>query len=359
MITMLPDRQRELLTAFLDGQLSPRQHKAVLRLLHRSSEARDLLRQLQEDSHALRGLPRHSLPADFPFRVLRVAAERGLRPGMNRTPLQPRRVPAWAGLATAAAVLLTVGTGTFLYFGGGESAPEGVAVGKPNVPVPPRNAPPPETGVRLALNDLGQEAGRTLLAKELRRGTAHHLALDAGDPARTVKHLEAALRRNGIQLLADPAVTASLARRQPGKGYLVYVENVRPEELAVVLRHATPAAAHGSLDQDSMLINLMSEHDRTHLARLLGIPVGQLQLPKAPAIPLHEPPIFVPEKHSGKEPANATPPQPKGPDRLAVVLAYDGNNSAPSAEVRRFLAARRHHYTGTLQVYLVVHDASL
>jgi len=42
---MLSDQVLELLTAFVDGELHQRQREEVLRLLNRSSEARELVRQ--------------------------------------------------------------------------------------------------------------------------------------------------------------------------------------------------------------------------------------------------------------------------------------------------------------------------
>src|SRR5690554_4220586 len=110
---MLSDSDRELLTGFLDGQLGPRERTAALRLLQQSSEARQMLRRMQEDSHALRGLPRQGLPADFAVGVMRVAAERGLRPGVAPKPVRPR-LSVWAKLAAAAAVLVAVGGGALL-----------------------------------------------------------------------------------------------------------------------------------------------------------------------------------------------------------------------------------------------------
>jgi hypothetical protein len=353
---MLSDSDRELLTAFLDGQLGARERTAALRLLQRSSEARQMLLQFQEDSHALRELPRQSLPTDFSTRVLRVAAERGLRPGTARPPVRPR-LPAWARLAVAAALLLAVGGGALLVLGG-QDTPEGVAVGIPTVPLPPKDAPPPETGLRLALRDLDQEAARTRLTKELHPGSSYHLALDSGDTSRTVKQLEAAFRATGIQLLVDPRAGASLARREPGKRYVVYAENVRPVELAAMLRRLgreEGLVRRNDLDHDSVLVNPMSAQDNTDLAHLLGIPEDRLRLPKL--VPLSEPPIHVPGKPKGKETAD-NGQAAKQPPRLAVVLPDEAGNPAASAALRRFLASRRHHYASTLQVYLVVHDAS-
>src|SRR5437868_7421574 len=103
---MLSERHSQLLTAYLDRELSARERKAVFRLLRRSPEARALLRQMQQDARALGQLPARKLPADFPLKVVRTIAERGLRPGGLRPPIRPRGIPAWAGLAAAAAVLL-------------------------------------------------------------------------------------------------------------------------------------------------------------------------------------------------------------------------------------------------------------
>src|SRR6266540_1688814 len=113
---MLADRDSQLLTAYLDGELGTRQRKAVTRLLHRSADARKLFEQLQQDANALRDLPPHKLPANFPLRVLRTIAERGVRPGGSPPVPRPAAIPAWVGLGLAAAVLLAVTAGSFLYF---------------------------------------------------------------------------------------------------------------------------------------------------------------------------------------------------------------------------------------------------
>jgi hypothetical protein len=116
---MLLDRYRQLLTAYVDGELTARQRRHVARLLRRSPEARQLLQQLQEDAHALRHLPRPALPADLTEPVLHTIAERRLTPGRRRA---ARVSPAasWTGpliaWAAAAAVLLTLGAASYLYF---------------------------------------------------------------------------------------------------------------------------------------------------------------------------------------------------------------------------------------------------
>jgi hypothetical protein len=114
---MQADRYHELLTAYVDGELSTRQRKAVLRLLHKSAEARTLLRQLQANADALRNLPRRTLGPDFPGQVLASIAQRGLLPaGKGVVQLRPAHWPTWAGWAAAAALLLSVSAASYFAF---------------------------------------------------------------------------------------------------------------------------------------------------------------------------------------------------------------------------------------------------
>lgn len=116
---MLRDRYRQLVTAFVDGELSSRQRRQVTRLLSRSPEARQLLQQLQADALALRQLPIPVLPADLSGPVLRTIAERRLTPGQRRI-AQSYSVTKWmaplASWAAAAAVLFILGASSYLYF---------------------------------------------------------------------------------------------------------------------------------------------------------------------------------------------------------------------------------------------------
>lgn len=116
---MLLDRYRRLLTAYIDGELSSRQRRHVVRLLHRSEEARQLLQQLKADARALRQLPRPPIPMDLTGPVLRLIAEGNLTPHQNRT-IKAAAATAWMGplasWAVAAAVLLTLGVASYFYF---------------------------------------------------------------------------------------------------------------------------------------------------------------------------------------------------------------------------------------------------
>jgi hypothetical protein len=146
---MLPDRYSELLTAYVDGELSPRQQKVVQDLLHRSAEARAFCRQLQADADLLRGLPPRKLGADFSQQVVEAIGQTS-RPAM-RPPPGARRVvpwPAWSGWAAAAAILLAVGVLSYLAFPlfSGDRRPAQVVVRpETNRPeTPPRDGAPLE-----------------------------------------------------------------------------------------------------------------------------------------------------------------------------------------------------------------------
>ena len=145
---MLPERYRELLTGYVDGELSARQRRHALRLLRRSAEARRLLQRLQSDSDALIHLPKPRLDRDLSAPVLhKIAAARPLptRPARRFAP--SRAYPAWVGAAAAAAVLFVVGTASYCFFSSlrHQTAPA-VAQNRTNPTVDVPNMRPPADG---------------------------------------------------------------------------------------------------------------------------------------------------------------------------------------------------------------------
>ncbi len=116
---MLLNRYRQLLTAYVDGELSNRQRRAVDRLLKQSVEAQQLLQQLQRDARTLRALPRPALSEDLSVRIVRTIHERRLAPGRRRLAKLSTNA-AWFGsfvpYAAAASVLFLLGAVSYLYF---------------------------------------------------------------------------------------------------------------------------------------------------------------------------------------------------------------------------------------------------
>lgn len=110
---MLTERDQRLLTAAVDGTLTPAQSQKLDQLLDRSSQARDLLKKMQSDAQRLRQLPRQTSPIDFVGPVLATIQQAQPTPAIRtlpsrRMPTQPRFVP----LAVAASICLAITLGT-------------------------------------------------------------------------------------------------------------------------------------------------------------------------------------------------------------------------------------------------------
>jgi hypothetical protein len=104
-------RNDELLSAYLDRELSPDERAAMDRLLERSPEARERLRELEVTSRFVRRLPQHTVDTDLAECVIeRLRNDSLLRP----PPIEPVRKShrlSWrisAPLAAAATVLIAV-----------------------------------------------------------------------------------------------------------------------------------------------------------------------------------------------------------------------------------------------------------
>jgi anti-sigma factor RsiW len=366
---MLPDRYTQLLTAYIDGQLGARQRRAVERLLQRSPEARKLFLDLQRDSASLAELPHVPSPPDMSSRVLRAIAQQGVRPAASAAARPASGFPGWAGVAIAASVLGLITFASYSFFSQvlpGE--PEGPALVEAAPPAPTaKETPkaPPEPGQRFAAADLGKEPTRRQLATELRKDTSYHLRVAARDSVKAVRQMTTALKNSGIKLVVDPSAQARMTKPAKGTSYLLYAENVRPDELAALLaglaaNGQTPAA----LPIDSVLVSAMSNDQRRQVADLLGVGPDKLGPPPPrpraadePMPPLTD--VIIPApKDTGK--ARPAPKLPPAPEREALVVAYEsGSNPLASAEVRRFLQNRRPQMPGTLQVVLVLQDAAV
>jgi anti-sigma factor RsiW len=123
---MLPERDRELLTAYIDGELNNRQRRTLTKLLRRSPEARKLLKEMQADSDELRALAPAHLKQDLSDSVLMLIAQRHLeRPQPQAQPLPAVAPPlaalapvgrSWPYLVLAVLMLLAVVGASFVLF---------------------------------------------------------------------------------------------------------------------------------------------------------------------------------------------------------------------------------------------------
>jgi hypothetical protein len=112
---MLTPKELELLTASVDGELDARQRRACARLLRTKPEARKLLAELKGDSCELQALPPVPAPPGLHASITQAVSALPA-PRARKAIARPaaRAVPLWVGYATAAAVLLAVGLGSFL-----------------------------------------------------------------------------------------------------------------------------------------------------------------------------------------------------------------------------------------------------
>lgn len=117
----MTESQREMLTAFVDGELSPAQRASVEQLVQQSADAHLLLQALQADALSLRQLPCQSIPVDLSQNKYgQGRAGQGSRAAVLR---QRWRTVRW--LQVAALLLITVGAGlTWMLLRGYNSKPE-------------------------------------------------------------------------------------------------------------------------------------------------------------------------------------------------------------------------------------------
>jgi negative regulator of sigma E activity len=382
---MLSDQQSELMSAFLDGEQSRRERKLALRLLRRSSEARALLKRLQEAALGLRQLTPRKLPADFPQQVVNTIRARGLKPARPEIlPFRPRAIPAWLGAAVAAAVLVLVASGSYLFFAAlNPSAQPNELVTTPNTPnTPNQDEPAPKapnplvfelaqgtseffrpTEVRLRLPEIRQAAAKKQLNEELKRETSFQVEVSVKGNGKAVSRLETAMQKRGIQVFMDPAVKKRLSAPMPKEAvtYVLYTENMRPDEVTGLLEQLgqeDKAAKYQAVG--NIVLAPMTTDQRSEMSKLLGVKVKDLAPPpKEGRIDLPMPVAMDPEDIK-KGPANPKAKTPPAPDRFAVVLAVTpGANPAASGAVRNFLKSRRPQQPGTLQVVVVLNEATL
>jgi hypothetical protein len=397
---MLSDQLRQLLTAYVDGELTNRQRKAVERLLRRSPEARALLAKLQEDSRRLQGLPRRRLGEDFTARVMRSVRQRHAEESRRRA-AREAALPLWTSVAAAAAVLIAVGFGSFYYFThpapdtqsaavkppSGDPAPEatpdnevsrdnGSRVADNHTPPPdrPKGAPEELPMPEVAKNDppkesvnpetvIGSETPqpdmemfkphvvkppfslledvRAIQADRLRKAlgeeTALRVELPCNDTAKGFRRLQAALKEVGVGLAIDAAAQNRLDKPRLRSNYVLIVEDLTAEELARAL------AKVGADDKKAAEAKPKPDGQFSKMVvnRLVEADIKELSaVLRVEAAQL--------QAGSGKG---------KGTERLALAVTYNPERpKANSPEVKRYLDSRKPARPGALQVLLVLRE---
>jgi hypothetical protein len=446
---MLPEPCRQLLTAYVDGELSARQRRQALRLLRRSGEARQYLTRLQSDSRELRGLPSSKPEIDLSGPVLAQIASRRLTPG--RAPAV-RAYPAWLGYAAAAAILVAVAAASYGVVSASFDRPSGdsLAVSNPQGANPdgpssadaPRNvatAPPPDKQpdndkpdgprpptdsakdkpdrprdpkpddpgsmkeddaftypgleiftplespnpkvdlpVAFALRELDQEAKHKNLLAELQKGEGVRIELPCPDGTRAYEHLQAVFKAHHVSLTIDATAQRRLAHPQWKTNYVLYAEDVTPDELALLLQQlvAEDKKAGKAVEPpfESMVLTHLSDRDHKELADLLNIDPAKVRPPSGTGplgVDPHKSPAdqtlaqltatlegqggAPPRPEPGKSPGAKPADKDKAVEHAMLVMPYNPvRPKRDSAEVKRFLDDRKPMRTGALQVLLVL-----
>lgn len=373
---MLSDEQNRLLTAYVDGELSPQERQETLRLLHHSSEARELLRQLQEQAHRLKKLPRRKVSPSLAPSVVRAIAERGLQP----SPAAPRRAPrrfAPYVAAAAAATLMIAGAGSAFWFFA-RPVPENVVkndVPPPEVPEkkrpidipdlnpiedpgpakksPPKRRPPHPLIPRLVEGVFAQAAApipeprpvavafRDLLkagpatqqvADALRQDRAVTLDVTVKNSPAAIERLKAALFEQGVKVVLDPAVSQHLKKGAGAKEYWVYADNLRLDELTQLLRDVgkddNRQQKFAVSPYKKVTVAPLTDEQRKQVSGRFGVAADKLAAPAEGPTPTTKLPRW---------------------ERSAAVLPPTGKLSK---ELRAFAAEHRAPRPGTLQVLI-------
>ncbi len=374
---MLPERALELLTAYVDGELSSRQRNLVVRLLHKSPEARQILKDLQENARQIQQLPMRQLDAAFAGQLVdTINAQRAAPMPVCRPASARRGMPAWARFAVAASVLAVVVGGIVWLTNRQQPDKPGPVVQKQPAPetkphvdhgplaeqiaagasggffkpvLPDRPAP------RIAFEMLAKTQWQEHIVADMTMQRAVHLEVKVTNQRLAQQRLETVLQNKGIRVERDARVEAMFKddKQLPPTEFVIYTENIRPDELAAMLYElGTDERARTSIE--ALTVSSVTDDDQTRLSNLLGIRPEELREPPALKQPLGK---FIPK--DDREPGGAEPgavgAASAGGRRMAVVIANEAAAGKLSSQVQYFLNQRRQLQPGALQVIVVVH----
>jgi hypothetical protein len=280
--------------------------------------------------------------------VLETIAAHGLKPGLAAagTAATPS-FPAWLGIAVAATVLLGVSAGSFLFFSHLRERPNDQTIVKQT------EVPPADPGLRVALRQLDDRDERLQLVKNLAKGSAFRLRLTVPNRGKVIAGLESALKNRFIELHADDDVRKRLKTPKGTGECLLFLEDLRPEELVVILWELgqQEGADLDGAPPAAVLFKTFRDEDRKELAQTLHVPWDKLGPPPSGPAPTEDLPDLYIIGAEKKAPRADRPPAPNpGVMRHALVLACDGLTAAP--EIDRFVKSRRQPRPGTLQIVL-------
>jgi hypothetical protein len=355
---MLPDQATQLLTAFVDRELSQRQREAVMRLLHKSSEAREMLCQLQENAHKLKQLPPRKIEPSLVDEILQAIAELPAQPKQPAVNAIRRRWLRYV-VASMAASLLIGGLG--IAYRKAMDEANGVPEGAPNVAkgetpdrklAPPSPKPQPlnpmvalvvektpgefskqpgDLAFTANVNELQEGPKSVEFAREVHREKAIQLDFTVKSNLSAMHRLKIVLHERGIKLVTDKSAAKTLDDKKVQ--YLVYADNLTSDEVIKMMGELSKSfVVTGKYEKNEsrkaspylkVTITPTAKEEKEKLDKLLGAPTDGKPVPKR--------------------------------ERTAVVLPVSPGAPA-SAEVLEVGKQRRVPQAGTLQVLIRIHQ---
>ncbi|MGL6097914.1 MAG: hypothetical protein ACRC7O_19195 [Fimbriiglobus sp.] len=414
---MLTSDDYRLITAAVDGVLTPTQEPALRGLLAASEEAAAVYRQLRTDSARLARLRKVSAPPE-----LHAAVMARVRPVTVPTPARRVRVPAWASYAVSAAVLVAVGVGLLVTAAtrpvqespsvavarahslpqptrgpDGRDVPTVVAraadrtvteveapkrpnpaavasntpkptdalpAPRPNVPdilgsaVPPDLKPFESVEVRLPLlltvAELDGPDAQARFAAELAREPAFRLDLFARDTIRAADVFQAAAKSVGLTVMVEATAQERLKRKLP-TAWAVYTEALTADDVAKLASALAvhDRAADAGVFGTAHLIPARTAEQRD-VKDLFGVDLG---LGKRPT----PGPVVGKPLSAGTVEQVTAMLKGKAPDKPALLLVHlpTASRAAPGAskEVREFLARREGRKPNAVPLLVVIRPA--
>ncbi len=334
---MLPERVTELLSAYVDGELSSRERKNVTRILRKSGEARQMLHKLKQDSMILRKMPRRKTQMDLSGSVMGTISLRGITlPKIEAIPIASpvhppppkKRWPGWLALALAGLLLVAIGAASYYISvaairknqadnrpGDSNHAPS-TDQGKrspaiPDKPLPligvmhepetPEQArpgvdpkkddryglgwtkppafvvPQPRLMLIQSVRDLDEPSVGQSLLNELRRDEATRIDLFCtGDTTPALDRLQAACKLFGTNLRLD-AYAQARVKQKMRTNYAIYSRDLTPQEWTLLLQHLAGEDKRSPIKLfDKLAINGLTTAE---LAKVLGGEPTQYERP--------------------------------------------------------------------------------
>jgi hypothetical protein len=333
---MLSEKHLELLTAYVDGELTIRQRRHVEQLVQQSPAARHILQQLQSDSRQLTALPRKEPPRDLPRQVLRETAAVALPVPATPSTLVPAAVsgvPTWVGVLVAASVLVLITAASYWFFSiisgprdqqpiveKGPSAPEAPNKKPDGEPESPKNEDP-EDGTNQnkkekpkqeepvqqplspffhALTDL---PGRLVvegfhrlhkaphlyalsdiptrpdlskrLTADLYRTAAVEFDVFTTNPSNAAGDLEKVLAKKDVKVLMDKKTRNRIKKGDKAR-YLLFVEDLPATHVAGILQEFGKQHKLSTPSASIAVLRPITTTRRGQLAELLELPANQM-----------------------------------------------------------------------------------